>query len=93
MAKGGARPGAGRPQGSTNLPKLRDALTPSQIEALVKKAVEKANEGDSILLKFMLEQIYGKAPQPLVGDPDQPVMVRFDPSFDATTRKAGTGSK
>ena len=34
MAKGGARPGAGRPAGSTSRPQLRDQLSLQQIEAL-----------------------------------------------------------
>jgi hypothetical protein len=34
----------------------RDQLTQEHIGALVIKAVEKADSGDSILLKFMLEQ-------------------------------------
>jgi hypothetical protein len=49
---------------STSRPQLRDQLTQEQIDALVRKAVEKADSGESILLKFMLEQIFGKAPQP-----------------------------
>jgi hypothetical protein len=35
----------------------------------VAKAVERANAGDGVLIKFLLEQIYGKAPQPLT-NPD-----------------------
>lgn len=84
MAKGGARPGAGRPVGSTTLPKLRDQLTDAQVNTLVKTAVEKAEAGDSILLKFMLEQIYGKAPQPLTGDKDNPVWLA---GVEITVRK------
>src|SRR5207249_430056 len=58
MAKGGARPGAGRPAGSGT---LRDALTPEQVAKLVKTAVGKAEAGDSLLLKFILEQVYGQS--------------------------------
>ena len=42
-------------------------LTQKQIDALVAKGLKKAHAGDSILLKFMLEQVFGKAPQPLTG--------------------------
>jgi hypothetical protein len=84
MAKGGARPGAGRPAGSSTLPRLRDQLTPAQIDSLVKTAVEKAEAGDSLLLKFMLEQIYGKAPQPLTGDKDNPLYLA---GVEITVRK------
>jgi hypothetical protein len=71
-----ARPGARRPAGSSTLPRLRDALTAQQIDALVQRAVDKANDGDSLLLKFMLEQVFGKAPQPLTGDKDNPIYVK-----------------
>ncbi|HVR57231.1 MAG TPA: hypothetical protein VMT72_10435 [Pseudolabrys sp.] len=74
----------GRPVGSTTRPQLRDQLTPRQIEALVEKAVEKAEAGDSILLKFLLEQIYGKAPQPLTGDKDNPLYLA---GVEITVRK------
>ncbi len=76
MAKGGARPGAGRKPGVTNRPQLRDMLTQEQIDALVTKGIEKADAGDSLMLKFMLEQIFGKAPQPLTGDKDNPIYVK-----------------
>jgi hypothetical protein len=76
MAHGGARPGAGRKPGVSSRPQLRDQLTDKQIEALVQKGIDKANDGDSILLKFMLEQIFGKAPQPLTGDKDNPIYVK-----------------
>jgi hypothetical protein len=60
----------------TNLRQLRDQLTAEQIETLVSKAVEKAEAGDSLLIKFILEQIFGKAPQPLTGDKDNPIYVK-----------------
>jgi hypothetical protein len=63
---------------------LRDALTPEQVETLVQKVVEKAEAGDSLLLKFMLEQIYGKAPQPLTGDKDNSVYLA---GVEITVRK------
>ena len=62
---GGARPGAGRKPSVTNRPQLRDMPTQERIDNLVIKATEKADAGDSLMLKFMLEQIFGKAPQPL----------------------------
>ncbi|MDP3074735.1 hypothetical protein [Bradyrhizobium sp.] len=63
---------------------MRDQLTDAQVNTLVKTAVEKAEAGDSILLKFMLEQIYGKAPQPLTGDKDNPVWLA---GVEITVRK------
>lgn len=76
----------GRPKGSTTRPQLRDQLTPQRITALVKKAEEMANNGDPIMLKFLLEQIYGKAPQPLEGNPEKPLLVKFDDSFTPSTK-------
>lgn len=54
---------AGRPKGSTTKPQLRDHLTKKEITELVETAKKKAEEGDVNMLKFLLEQIYGKAPQ------------------------------
>jgi len=68
---------AGRPKGSTNNPKLRDQLTPKQVASLVNKAIQKAEEGDSYMLKFILEQIYGKAVQPIGNDGGKPLMVQI----------------
>lgn len=67
MARGGARPGAGRKPGVSNRSQLRDQLSQEQIDALVIKGMERAEAGDSIMLKFILEQIFGKAPQSLTG--------------------------
>ena len=73
---GGARPGAGRKPGVTNRPQLRDMPTQDQIDALVEKGIEKADAGDSLMLKFMLEQVFGKAPQPLTGDGGGPIQIQ-----------------
>jgi hypothetical protein len=72
LALEGARPGAGRKPEVTNRPQLRDQLTKEQNENLVAKA----DVGDSLLLKFMLKQIFGKAPRPLTGDEDNPIYVK-----------------
>ena len=63
MALGGKREGAGRKKGSKTLLKLRDHITKEDIKELIDKAREKAKEGDTKLLVFMLEQLFGKAPQ------------------------------
>lgn len=82
--KGGARPGAGRKPGVTNRPQLRDMLSQKQIDALVARGIEKADAGDSLMLKFMLEQIFGKAPQPLTGDGGGPIQLQ---GVEITVRK------
>ncbi len=68
MPKGGKRAGAGRKLGSRNaLTKqfLKDVISEKDKEAILKKAVLKAKGGDKDLIKFFLEQFYGKAPQQL----------------------------
>ena len=53
----------GRPIGSTTKPRISDNLTPEQIESLIEKARDMASKGDTNMLKFILEQHFGKAPQ------------------------------
>lgn len=66
MAKGGRQPGAGRPKGSTNLPKIRDYFTQAEIEAMVEMA--KTHMVDDLnLLRHMIDHIFGKAPQSITG--------------------------
>lgn len=60
---GGARKGAGRPVGSTTKPKISDYLTLEEVKGLVDVAKAEALQGKPDMLKFMLEQVFGKAPQ------------------------------
>jgi len=60
---GGARQNSGRPKGSGHKPKLSDDLTEEEKMTLIAKAYDKAVKGDSKLLQFFIEQIYGKAQQ------------------------------
>ena len=65
---------AGRPKGSTNLPKIRAYLDNNQIEKLVRISLKKAMEdNDTTMQKFLLEQVFGKAQQTLVGDSENPL--------------------
>lgn len=66
-AKGGKRIGAGRPKGATSSvrPKIVDFVTKKEVTELVATAKKHAKEGKPELLKFLLEQIFGKAPQGL----------------------------
>ncbi len=59
---GGKREGAGRPKGAINKFKLRERFTDEEIMELVSEAKEQAKK-DPIMLKFLLEQIFGKARQ------------------------------
>lgn len=70
MARGGKRAGAGKPKGMTNRPVFRNAVTEAQANRLISKAIKMADGGDTNMLKFVIEQIYGKAVQPLANDGD-----------------------
>ncbi len=59
---GGKRKGAGRPKGSVNKFKLRERFTDEEIMTLVGEAKKQAKK-DPVMLKFLLEQIFGKARQ------------------------------
>ena len=64
MSRGGKRPGAGRPEGTTKKPKISDYITEAEVKSLVATAKKQARIKPE-LLKFLLEQIFGKAPQSL----------------------------
>ena len=72
----------GRPKGSTTRPQLREYMTLKEIKELVESAKKKAHEGDTGLMKFLLEQVFGKAVQPIGNDDGQPLIVKFDSVFD-----------
>lgn len=73
--KGGKRTGAGRPKGATSRPQIRDFITPEEVKDLVEKCKEQAKEGRPELMKFLLEQIFGKAVQPIGNDGDEPFKI------------------
>lgn len=75
--RGGKRAGAGKPKGMTNRPVFRNAVTEAQANRLITKAIAMADEGDTNMLKFVLEQIYGKAVQPVGGEEDNPIMLQI----------------
>lgn len=82
MAKGGKRVGAGRKVGSTNRPVLRDFYTDAELKAFVEDLKESAKT-DSNIKKFVAEQIFGKAPQKLIGgdENDAPISVDITSSL------------
>ena len=71
---------AGRPKGSTSRPQIRDYFSDQEIRELVENAKEKAKT-DPLLLKFLVEQVFGKAIQPIGGEEGQPITFKFDDSF------------
>ena len=54
----------GRPVGTTTKPKISDYITEAEVKSLVATAKKQARIKPE-LLKFLLEQIFGKAPQSL----------------------------
>lgn len=80
MAKGGKRPGAGRPVGSTVKPALRNFYTEKELQTFVATLKKQALK-DPVIMKFVAEQIFGKALQPIGGSEDHPLTILFDKSF------------
>ena len=62
MAKGGARPGAGRPKGSTNVPRFADYVTEEDRKQFV-EFVLATYMGDMNLCKWMGDHLFRKPPQ------------------------------
>lgn len=60
----------GRPLGSKNKIRFKDHLSLREIARLVELAKKRA-ETDSSILKFLLEQIFGRAVQPLGNDSNE----------------------
>lgn len=68
----------GRPKGSTTRPQIRDYITDEEIRDLVKTLKEQAIEKPE-LLKFLLEHVFGKAPQILnFGEDGDNFVVNFN---------------
>lgn len=83
---GGARPGGGRPKGSTNKLKVVDFFTTEEREALVEKVkamVLMADQPDKDMAKFLWEQLFGKATQrnELTGAEGEALQILFDSSL------------
>lgn len=71
---GGKRPGAGRKPGSKSLV-LRDLLSKKDIQTFLEFLLANYME-DSKLMIWMGDHIFGKAPQPLTGDPNSPLEIK-----------------
>lgn len=74
----------GRPKGSTTRPRLVDFYTKKELEEFIISLKEKAKV-DSNIAKFIAEQIFGKAIQPMEGHLDAELIIKFDESI--TPRK------
>jgi len=73
----------GRPKGSTSRPKIRDYMTQEEITEMLEMAKVRA-QTDNMMLKFLIEQVFGKAIQPLGGDKENPFVVE---GITVTVRK------
>lgn len=80
MAKGGKRPGSGRKLGSTSRPILREYFTEQEIKDFVIN-LKKSAETDMNIKRFVAEQLFGKAIQPVEGEFKGEIILRFDESF------------
>ena len=60
---GGRRENAARPTGTFNKPQIRDFISEEEVKKLVTLAKKKASEGDMNIMKFLLEQVFGRAHQ------------------------------
>ena len=80
MALGGKRTGAGNKEGSIR-PKFSNYLSEEKIQLLIDKSYERAMDGDSVLAKFILEQHFGKAMQPVEGNMQGNITLTFDGAF------------
>lgn len=76
----------GKPKGATTKPRLSDYLSEEQVTTLVAKAIELASNGNETMLKFVLEQNFGKAMQPVEGDLKGNLTVTFDNAFTPKTK-------
>lgn len=92
---GGARPGAGRPKGTKNKLKIADFFTPEEIDQIVVEAKLLAfgdgnTKPDRDMLKFIMEQLFGKATQKTIQEDDDgntlaPILVKILKDNDGNT--------
>jgi len=77
---------AGRPKGSKTRPQLRDFYTDEELKEFINDLKKRAKE-DAGLAKFIAEQIFGKAVQPIGNDDGQPLIIKFDDSFTRSSEE------
>lgn len=74
MKKGGKRPGAGRPKGSTTRPQVIDYYTPEELKAFFEDLKKRAKDDTKIAL-YLAEQMTGKASQAITGPEGGPIQI------------------
>jgi hypothetical protein len=82
MAKGGARPGAGRPKAQHTIE--AEAAKAALVEAFVKDKekifaalIKRAKAGDVPAIKELFERVWGKAVQPIGNDGDNAFRIEW----------------
>lgn len=87
MAKGGKRPGAGRPVGSTNKVRFSDYISAEDKAEFIEFMLS-VYKDDMRVATWIGDQLFGKASQAVEMTGNIGLTVSFDTSFDASTRKA-----
>lgn len=85
MAKGGKRPGAGRPKGSTNVPRFSDYISEEERKKFVEFILDNYM-GDMRLAQWMGDHLFVK-PKLEIGGPDGgPIAIQIS---EAVAKKNG----
>lgn len=79
----------GRPKGSTTRPVLRSFFSDKELKDFIDNLKQTAKT-DPTIMKFVAEQIFGKAVQPIGNDEGQALVVKFDGVFSAITEADAT---
>lgn len=66
----------GRPLGSPNKLRFKDYMSKKELDSMVNLAKKRA-ETDSSILKFVLEQVFGKSIQPLANGDNEPFKLKI----------------
>ena len=75
MAKGGKRPGAGRPVGSTNKYSIHSFFTEKDVEGFI-KFLKLNYKKDAKLLTWLGDHLFGKPNQTVSGIDSGPIQVQ-----------------
>lgn len=79
----------GRPIGSRTKQFIGNFITQNEVADLVEVAKKQAKKGDVVMIKFLLEQVFGKAIQPVEGNFTGNLKLAFDKTFqDGTSNSA-----
>jgi hypothetical protein len=73
----------GRPKGTKTVPQFRDYVSDTERKKFVEFVLD-SYMGDMRLAVWLGDQLFGKAPQPLTGDKDNPIYIK---GVEITVRK------